>query len=82
MKKIFITLLLIFGIVMCGFSKQYVKMYWYDNVFAKVRTSNFVKDLSIELANGAKVIQITSIINPAFYGSKTCGFIVVYDDGK
>ena len=80
---------------MCGFSKQYVKMYWYDysasiegqyslneNRAWKEYIINFVKDLNIETVRGARVIQITPVIKKWGYGSTTVGFIVVFDDEK
>ena len=81
MKKLLIILLVVFGIVMSGFSKQYVKVYCIENRYQTVEDV-VTKGIQEELMKGSSVVSMAPLITQSGYGSETYGCIVVFDDGK
>lgn len=90
MKKIFITLLVMFGIVMSGFSKQYVRVYtnygwgWED---VTKFTRAVADSIQSEINRGSRVISMIPTLSNYSQtghatGSTTYHVIVVFDDGK
>jgi len=81
MKKMLVALLLVVSVVVCGFSRQYIRTYMYNYGSTKKFVLYVNEQISTELKSGSSVVSITPILDSC-NGSYTVGIIVLYDDGE
>lgn len=81
MRRFLVALMLIVSVVVCGFSRQYVRTY----VNGKHNAEKFVlyvnEQISAELRFGSSVVSITPILDTC-NGAYTAAVIVLYEDGE
>jgi hypothetical protein len=81
MRRFLVALMLVVSVVVCGFSRQYVRTYIRENSSAQRFVLYVNEQISAELRFGSSVVSIAPILDNC-NGSYTVGIIVLYDDGE